>query len=164
MKKRGFTLIELLVVIAIIGILASIMLVSFNTAKQKARDAKRLGDIKNIQVALEEYYNDNLKYPTGTATLAPTYMSVIPTDPNGGSSYFYSPLGNNTTNCTGNAITGYHLGAALEVDAALSGDVDAGSGGTGNFRLCSGYTGFVGTADKCAGSASSVHTCYDVTN
>ncbi len=162
--KKGFTLVELLVVIAIIGILASIMLVSFNTAKQKARDAQRLSDIKNIQVALEMYYNDNSKYPTGTTALAPTYMSVVPTDPNGGGAYLYSPLGNNTTNCSGNPITGYHLGAALEIDAVLSGDVDAGSGGTGTFRLCNGYTGFVGTADKCVGAASTAHTCYDVTN
>lgn len=59
----GFTLIELLVVIAIIGILASLVLVSFRYVKAKARDTRRIADIQNIQKALEMYFNDNSKYP-----------------------------------------------------------------------------------------------------
>ena len=58
--SRGFTLVELLVVIAIIGILASIVMVGLGGAKQKSRDSKRVADIKNIQLALSLYYNDNL--------------------------------------------------------------------------------------------------------
>ena len=62
-NKKGFTLIELLIVIAIIGILASIVLVSLNSARLKARDAKRLQEIKSIQTALEVYYIAYGQYP-----------------------------------------------------------------------------------------------------
>ncbi|MBY0328965.1 type II secretion system GspH family protein [Patescibacteria group bacterium] len=62
--KRGFTLIELLVVIAIIGILASVILASLNSARIKARDARRMQDIRTLQTALAMYYSSNGSYPT----------------------------------------------------------------------------------------------------
>jgi prepilin-type N-terminal cleavage/methylation domain-containing protein len=52
LRSRGFTLIELLVVIAIIGLLASIILASLNTAQQKGRDARRLEDLKEMGNAI----------------------------------------------------------------------------------------------------------------
>lgn len=65
-KARGFTLIELLVVIAIIGILSSVVLASLNSARAKARDARRLSDLHQIRNALELYASDNNgAYPTG---------------------------------------------------------------------------------------------------
>ena len=67
--RSGFTLIELLVVIAIIGILASVIYASLNTAKLKARDARRMGDIDSLQKALTIYYSDNHEsYPVAAAT------------------------------------------------------------------------------------------------
>jgi len=62
-KAKGFTLIELLVVIAIIGLLSTLAVVALNSARQKARDAKRVADIKQVQTALELFYNDNSGYP-----------------------------------------------------------------------------------------------------
>ena len=62
-NQKGFTLIELLVVIAIIGLLASIVMVSLNSARGKARDTRRLGDMKSIQLALAMYYDKNGAYP-----------------------------------------------------------------------------------------------------
>ncbi|OHA17548.1 MAG: hypothetical protein A2836_03550 [Candidatus Taylorbacteria bacterium RIFCSPHIGHO2_01_FULL_45_63] len=50
--QKGFTLIELLVVISIISLLTSIALASLNTARAKARDARRLSDLRQVQNAL----------------------------------------------------------------------------------------------------------------
>ena len=61
-NNKGFTLIELLVVIAIIGILSSVVLASLNSARTKARDARRIADIKQIQLALELFYDANRYY------------------------------------------------------------------------------------------------------
>jgi len=60
-QKSGFTLIELLVVIAIIGILASVVLSSLNDARALARDSVRRAELRQVQIALEYYYQ---KYGT----------------------------------------------------------------------------------------------------
>lgn len=60
---QGFTLIELLVVIAIIGILASVVLASLNSARVRARNAGYISQIKEYQKALELAYNDHGSYP-----------------------------------------------------------------------------------------------------
>ncbi|HEY9480769.1 MAG TPA: type II secretion system protein [Candidatus Paceibacterota bacterium] len=55
--RRGFTLIELLVVISIIALLSSIVMATINTARVRARDAKRQRDMHEIFTALQFYYD-----------------------------------------------------------------------------------------------------------
>jgi len=82
-------LIELLVVIAIIGLLSTLSILALNTARARSRDARRVADIKQIQTALEMYYNDASAYPED-ASMAPglrlsfgssTYIAAIPKPP-----------------------------------------------------------------------------------
>ncbi len=88
-SRRGFTLIELLVVIAIIGLLSMIVFASLSTARQKARDAKRAMEIRNIATALLLYHGTNGNFPTAAgATSIPgtvktalqPWMSAVPDD------------------------------------------------------------------------------------
>lgn len=67
MNKKGFTLIELLIVVAIIGLLSTLAVVALGSARVKARDSKRLADLKQVQTALELYYTDQNAYPTGAS-------------------------------------------------------------------------------------------------
>ncbi len=54
--KKGFTLIELLIVLAIIGILGAVILSSFFAARAAGRDARRIADLRQVQIALQLFY------------------------------------------------------------------------------------------------------------
>ena len=57
--KKGFTLIELLVVIAIIAILAAILFPVFARARENARRASCLSNMKQVGIAMMQYTQDN---------------------------------------------------------------------------------------------------------
>ena len=120
-SNKGFTLIELLVVIAIIGLLATVVMTSLNSARKKGRDTRRIEDINQLRSALEMYYDSNGSYPASLNDLAtgtPRFLSVVPTDPQTGNQYSYVPSANSNA-------TDYVLYTALETNhKALQSDVD----------------------------------------
>ncbi|OGZ34959.1 MAG: hypothetical protein A2174_00005, partial [Candidatus Portnoybacteria bacterium RBG_13_41_18] len=61
--KNGFTLTEILVVIAIIGILATVVLVGVNTAREKANIAKAKSEINQIRTVVEMLNLDSSEWP-----------------------------------------------------------------------------------------------------
>jgi uncharacterized protein (TIGR02145 family)/prepilin-type N-terminal cleavage/methylation domain-containing protein len=108
-KKKAFTLIELLVVIAIIGILATLAVVALQQARKNARDAKRIADVKQMQTALELFFNDQQRYPTeaeietGSISFEDTvYMEIIPSAP--------TPADGENCNSTNNQYTYTEIG------------------------------------------------------
>jgi prepilin-type N-terminal cleavage/methylation domain-containing protein len=107
--QRGFTLIELLVVIAIIGILTAIVTANFTTAKSRSRDAKRVSDLAQIQLALDQAFDKCSVYPpASSAKLVETtvvcsinstdfpvsyFISRVPKEDATNSYYYYTPTG-----------------------------------------------------------------------
>jgi len=161
-RNKGFTLIELLVVIAIIGILSSVVLASLNSAREKSRDAKRVSDIKQLQLALELYFDTNSSYPDLLSDLKDAgFIAQTPTDPLGNTPYAYNayttsavpPLATDDCNeALPETCVFYHLGASLEnATAATDSDVDA----VGD--IVNGDDG-----SGCAGT-DTTRVCYDVT-
>ncbi len=105
-KNKGFTLIEILVVIGIIAILATIVIIAINPARQfqQARDTQRTSNVNAILNAIGQYVADNKgelpSIPDGEVDddlcndLVPTYLPSLPTDPNSDSD------GASLTNCS----------------------------------------------------------------
>ena len=117
---RGFTLIELLVVIAIIGLLSTIIAAPIQSARKKARDAKKIAELKSTELALEQYAESNsAQYPTTLAALSPQFMPLLSgfaasTTSTGRDAFAYAIY---EAQATGGASStfAYHLGVKLEV-------------------------------------------------
>ncbi|MCL5433259.1 MAG: prepilin-type N-terminal cleavage/methylation domain-containing protein [Patescibacteria group bacterium] len=108
--RKGFTMIELITVIAVIAILSAMVMRIIDPFEQfkKANDGRRKSDLSQIQRALEQYYQDNGRYPSSTTdpgseykimgvdgstinwgTLWSPYMNMLPSDPNKSKTYVY---------------------------------------------------------------------------
>ena len=90
--KKGFTIIELLVAIVVIGILVTIMIVSYSGIQQRSRDSERGSDVTTLKIAIEKYHAEKGAYPDAcgdetecpVSTLGPElspYLATIPHDP-----------------------------------------------------------------------------------
>jgi len=150
--RRGFTLIELLIVVAIIAVLSSIVLIGLGPTQRAGRDARRIADLRQVQTALELYFNKCGYYPgqpqpvspCGPFTAITTWQDLVfslrgsnvgvnqvPNDPTSGRTYSYG------TDLSGSS---YILGSSLEDQnsSALVDDIDGfvngvdctGTGGT----------------------------------
>lgn len=95
-KDRGFTLVELLVVVAIVALLAVLVLINIGSIRAKARDSRRVADIKSIQEGLAMYHDNHRVYPDSDgalieingstdslsqALITEEVMQGVPTDP-----------------------------------------------------------------------------------
>jgi general secretion pathway protein G len=156
MKKglRGFTLIELLVVIAIIGLLSTVIAGPVQTGLKKGRDAKKIGDMKQIQSALAQYSADNRGlYPATLSALAPSYLAttsaMLPTA-SGRDKIMYVTYADTAGN-----IVSYHLGVALEnQNVVLQADADCQNGSAGGaYPSCSTAGGIASSTNWASATA-----------
>lgn len=75
-STSGFTIVELIIVIVVIGILATITLVAYNGAQQRAYNAQIISGVSSYQKLIETYYTFHGKYPANSKELANHYIAM----------------------------------------------------------------------------------------
>jgi len=134
-------------ILLIFSLLSSLAIVALNSARARARDARRISDIKQIQTALELYYLDNNQYPISetydiegmcfcsdgfkSQCSGTTYMGIIPSSPepeDGDCSfldnfYYYeriTPYDYKLQYCLGETVDDIHSGTNIATSMGLS--------------------------------------------
>lgn len=138
----GFSLIEILVVIAIVGVLASIIFASLNSARQKGRNAKRIADLYELRQAVELYLTANSRLPGSVGPgncgdadgcnsteaqpwipgLTDEYISFVSVDPLNTASFRYRYRSSG--------------GDSYELDAPIEGEGQRAENDSGNANTC----------------------------
>lgn len=133
-RSSGFTIVELLIVIVVIGILATLVIVTFSGIQQRARNSQRETDINALQGHVESFYAQNGYYPTyaqiNSATWRTANMKGL--DP----AALVDPKGNSIGNS--NAVAGtYTYGYTAFHD---DGTTACSATGTADDNLCTKFT------------------------
>lgn len=115
-KNKGFTLIELLVVIAIIGVLSSVVFVSLNSARNKAKDSTIKATLSNMRSQVATYYDNNGYGNTGRATFVP---------PTGTPNLFYPYGGYNFCEYFSSTLSKVAVDAQQDVYCTVMSDYDS---------------------------------------
>ncbi len=112
-SNSGFTIIELMIVVAIVGILASIALPSYNDYIRRGQLAEAFNHLSVYQAKMEQYYQDNRNYGSGTACASDSAASSWNTFSPGGYFTYACSTTNKTQGYTitatgaGGQVTGY---------------------------------------------------------
>lgn len=118
---RGMLTAIIMQIVAIVALIAiaSLVMTSLTTAREKSRDARRVADIQQTQVALEIYWGTNNGYPNELSELAPKFIPSVPHDPLSNQPYGYEKKPDGS----------YYLKAELEepTNYALQNDINPGN-------------------------------------
>lgn len=93
---KGFTVVELIIVIVVIGILASIVIVSYSGSQQRANRSSAESTLQQVKLKLGEYFTDNNRYPATKSDVSTYLQSLNQTTLKSG----FDTISSDTTNFT----------------------------------------------------------------